>query len=151
MSHAGDVVKSEGEPRPVPAVLAVVVHERKVLLVQRSNPPDAGRWGFPGGHIEWGERLFDAAERELLEETGIEACAEEVLTVLDMRAEGMAGNVEHHFVLVAVGCAWLAGSGAAADDARAVGWFTLEQVAGLGNDASDDVLALAELTLSHHT
>lgn len=151
MSHGGEVTKRGGEHRPVPAVLAVVVHDRKVLLVQRSNPPDAGCWGFPGGHIEWGERLFDAAERELHEETGVEARAEEVLTALDMQAEEVAEGIGYHFVLVAVRCAWKGGSGTAADDVHALGWFTLEQVAGLGNRASDGVFALAKLALSPHT
>ncbi|MFC3285257.1 NUDIX hydrolase [Litchfieldella rifensis] len=135
---------------PVPAVLAVVVHDRKVLLVRRANPPDAGCWGFPGGHIEWGERLFAAAERELHEETGVEACADEVLTALDVLAGGADECVAHHYVLVAVRCIWRSGSGRPADDARAVDWFTLEQVAALGDTASVDVLALAETALSRH-
>ena len=43
--------------RPVPAVIGIVLRERDVLLVRRANPPDAGRWGFPGGKIEAGNRL----------------------------------------------------------------------------------------------
>ena len=45
----------------------------QVLLVQRRNPPDAARWGFPGGHVEPGETALAAAARELFEETGIKA------------------------------------------------------------------------------
>ncbi len=56
---------------PVPAVIAVVVHDGQALLVRRANPPDAGLWGFPGGKIEFGETVKAAATRELLEETGI--------------------------------------------------------------------------------
>ena len=56
---------------PVAAVLGVIVHESRVLLVRRSNPPDAGFWGFPGGKIEAGETLEQAAIREVKEETGL--------------------------------------------------------------------------------
>ncbi len=57
--------------RPKLAVLAVCLHEGKFLLVQPPNPPDAGLWGFPGGHVELGETLVEAAARELHEETGV--------------------------------------------------------------------------------
>ena len=46
-------------------------HNGKVLLVERSKPPWQGRWSLPGGHVEWGETLRDAAVREVLEETGL--------------------------------------------------------------------------------
>lgn len=141
---------SGGGGVPVPAVLAVVVHECKILLVQRANPPDAGCWGFPGGHVEWGERLFAAAERELREETGVEARADEVLTALDVLSGGAGECVAHHFVLVAVRCIWRSGSARPADDVLAVDWFTLEQVAALGDAASADVFALAETALNRH-
>ena len=39
------------------------------LLVQRGNPPNAGRWSFPGGKLELGETTLDGARRELAEET----------------------------------------------------------------------------------
>nr|WP_205520603.1 NUDIX domain-containing protein [Propylenella binzhouense] len=55
---------------PVAATIAAVFHEERILLVRRANPPDAGRWGFPGGKIEAGEPIETAAVRELFEETG---------------------------------------------------------------------------------
>ena len=45
------------------AAIAVVMHEGKVLLAQRKNDPDAGLWGFPGGHVDFGETAMDAAAR----------------------------------------------------------------------------------------
>lgn len=41
--------------RPIAAVIAVVCHQGRTLLVRRANPPDACYWGFPGGKIGAGE------------------------------------------------------------------------------------------------
>ncbi|MCG8693816.1 MAG: NUDIX domain-containing protein, partial [Minwuiales bacterium] len=54
---------AEAKPqKPIAAVIALVVRENRILLVRRANPPDAGRWGFPGGKVEFGEPLLDATE-----------------------------------------------------------------------------------------
>lgn len=43
-----------------------------ILLVQRDIEPGYGKWTFPGGFVERGERAEAAAEREVLEECGVE-------------------------------------------------------------------------------
>lgn len=53
------------------AVDIIITHEDKVLLIKRRNPPFAGMWALPGGMVEYGETVEDAAKREALEETGI--------------------------------------------------------------------------------
>ena len=57
---------------PKLGVSASIWRGGKVLLVQRAKPP-RGIWAFPGGHVEAGEKLEEAAARELLEETGMSA------------------------------------------------------------------------------
>ena len=59
--------------RPIVGVLAVVLRDERALVVRRSNPPLAGRWGFPGGVLEFGETVAEGAMRELVEETGVVA------------------------------------------------------------------------------
>ena len=76
------------------AVGAVVLHHDHVLLVRRANPPEAGRWSFPGGRVEPGERMADAAAREVREETGLDV---EISRPLDW-VERIGSD--HHFVVV---------------------------------------------------
>lgn len=112
--------------RPVPATIGVVFREGRVLLVRRANEPDAGKWGFPGGKIEWGENIQAAAEREILEETGLTVVAQNVFTAVDC-FDRRGGELKQHFVLIAVLCNWLSGEPRAADDALEARWFSREE------------------------
>jgi ADP-ribose pyrophosphatase YjhB (NUDIX family) len=114
--------------RPHVGVLAVMRKGDRVLLVQRSKPPRPGAWAFPGGAQELGETLFEAARRELLEETGAEARPHEILTVLDFVNRDDEGRVSYHWALVAVLLDWEAGEPAPLDEAFAVEWLTLEEI-----------------------
>ncbi len=125
------------------ATIAVVIHERLVLLVRRKNRPDAGRWGFPGGKIELGERIEAAAERELLEETGVRGEARRVFTAVDAFDTGENGVLHQHFVLVAVLCRWVAGELVAGDDALEARWFSLGELEGAAVSTSFGVLEVA--------
>jgi mutator protein MutT len=59
--------------RQVEVVGAAVVRHGRVLATRRTSPAEAaGRWEFPGGKVEPGERVEDAVVRELREELGID-------------------------------------------------------------------------------
>ncbi|MEO0481861.1 MAG: NUDIX hydrolase [Planctomycetota bacterium] len=60
---------------------AVVVHRRRVLLIERAIRPYRGHWGFPGGFQDHGESLAETAVRETREEAGIDVRVERVLHV----------------------------------------------------------------------
>jgi len=117
--------------RPILGCLAVVRRSGRVLLAQRSVPPSVGKWGFPGGMQELGETVFGCAQRELREETGIEAEPIETLTVLDAIRRDEAGRVLVHYALVCVLLDWRAGEGEPIEDALALGWFTIEEAEAL--------------------
>ena len=130
-------------PPPMPAVIAVVLHGGQALLVRRANPPDAGLWGFPGGKIEFGETVAEAAIRELQEETGVTGEAQDVITTLDILVPSGDGGIRQHYILIAVRCRWLSGTPAAADDALEARWFPLADLdpAMLPMSADVDVIA----------
>ncbi len=120
--------------RPLLGVGAVLIHRGHVLLVQRGRPPRLGMWTFPGGLVEVGEPLFLAAQRELREETGLDAEPVDVVDVYEVIDRDKTGRVRYHFVIVEVLMRYLGGDLRAGDDAAAVAWVPLADLnrAGIG-------------------
>ena len=71
------------EKRPQVAVGALVIQKARALLVKRARPPAVGIWALPGGRVHGGESLAQAAEREVLEETGIRVKALGIIYTFD--------------------------------------------------------------------
>ena len=63
------------------AMKAVIIHDRKALIVKRTetNKIGAGTWEFVGGKLEFGEDLISGLRREILEETGLEVTVDRLL------------------------------------------------------------------------
>lgn len=113
--------------RPRLAALSVVVRADQVLLVRRKNPPEAGVWGFPGGKVEFGETVQQAAVRELHEETTITGRATRVLAGLDL-IDPNGAPAAYHYHLVPVVCDFVRGEPVAQDDALEAEWVPVQQV-----------------------
>ncbi len=57
---------------PLLTVDIIILVEGKLVLIQRMNPPYQGQWALPGGFVDVGETVEDAATREAKEETGLD-------------------------------------------------------------------------------
>lgn len=124
----------------------MVLHDNHVLLARRRKAPDAGLWGYPGGHVEWGETALEAAARELHEETGVRADPVAYLGNADVILE-RDGVVHTHFLLAGVLCRYVSGTPVAADDVSDAAWIPVEDVLAHRLPMSagvDDLLRLAQ-------
>lgn len=108
----------------IPAVSVAVRRGDTMLLVKRGREPSRGYYAFPGGRIEAGEGLEEAARRELLEETGLHVRNLEL--VRDYLIEGGHGDQQLRYRLYVFAACHDAGEAIAGDDAEEAGWFGLE-------------------------
>jgi len=124
-------MKREYPEIPRIGVGAVMVQEGRVLLVKRGHPPQDREWSIPGGVLEVGETVGEAAAREALEETGLVVKPQELLGVFDRILRDPAGKVRYHYVLIDFLCRRVSGQLRAASDAAEVRWFTPAEVEAL--------------------
>ncbi|MNS90838.1 putative mutator protein MutT4 [compost metagenome] len=108
---------------PTPAVGVVCLKGDAVLLIRRGTPPRQGEWSLPGGRIEPGERLTDAALREMREETGVEA---ELIGLIDV-VDGLFPEAGRHYVLIDYAAVWTGGEPTAGDDAAEAVFVPVEE------------------------
>ena len=114
--------KREYPDRPYVGVGVIVFRDQEVLLVKRNNEPNKGQWSIPGGKQIIGETVTDAANRELLEETGVKVDQLLLVDVVDSIIPGVEGNIKYHYTLVDYMGQWLSGEPRPGDDAREVRW-----------------------------
>jgi 8-oxo-dGTP diphosphatase len=126
---------------PLVGVGAVIVEKDhtgkdRVLLVKRAQPPIQGQWSIPGGVLEIGELIREAAVREAREETGLIVEPGELLGVFDRVLRDAERRVQYHYVLIDFLCCVVGGELCASSDAAEVRWFAREELPSL-NLAAD--------------
>ena len=123
-------MKREYPEVPLVGVGAIIIENGRVLLVRRGHAPLLGEWSIPGGVLEVGELLREAAVREAREETGLLVEPGELLGVFD-RVVRENGWIRYHYVLIDFLCRRVSGEPCCGTDADEVRWFTREEVARL--------------------
>ncbi len=86
--------------RPHVGVGILLVRDKSLLLIKRKYNPDAGYWSIPGGHLDIGEEVEKAAEREGFEETGFKVKVTELAGIIDKIMYDDNGKIEYHYVLL---------------------------------------------------
>ena len=85
---------------PLVGVGVLLTRDNSLLLVKRKFDPDAGYWAIPGGHLDLGEKVEEAAEREAYEETGYIVKVSRLAGIIDKIMYDNDGKVEYHYVLI---------------------------------------------------
>jgi|FEC22Drversion2_1045045.scaffolds.fasta_scaffold00064_83 8-oxo-dGTP diphosphatase len=129
---------------PMLAVSTAVFRDGRVLLARRGRAPRAGIWSLPGGLVEPGERLAEAALRELLEETGVEARIVGPTATVEVIRRDATGRVARHFVVVSFAATWLRGEPRATPEASEIAWVVPGAYGGRAmTEGLEDVIARA--------
>ena len=116
--------------RPYLAVSAAIFREGKVLVVRRARKPALNLYTLPGGAVELGESLADAAVREVREETSLTVQAVALAGHREVIVRDAQGRIERHFVILCFAARWIGGEvdlNEELDDAR---WIEPAELAG---------------------
>ncbi len=108
---------------PVPTVDIIIEWEGKIVLVQRKNPPYG--WAIPGGFVDYGESLEEAAIREAKEETGLDI---EIVRQFHTYSDPRRDPRQHTITTVYIARGH--GTPRAGDDARELGLFSPQDLPG---------------------
>ena len=106
----------------------LIEKDGRYLLIRRAADPDKGMWSVPGGLVEVGEKVKDAAAREALEETGLRVEIVERLGVVDKIMRDDEGRVMYHFIIVQFIARIVEGEVRAMDDALEARWVRLSEL-----------------------
>ena len=114
--------------RPFLASSVCVVRDGRVLVASRARPPLEGVFTLPGGLVEPGETLAEAAIRELREEVGVEAEIVGFVGPVEMIEHDSSGRTKHHFVICAHAARWISGEGRIGEEALETRWVRPEEL-----------------------
>jgi 8-oxo-dGTP diphosphatase len=116
------------------AVDTIITQDDRVALIKRKYEPFEGMWCIPGGHVEQGEQVQDAAKREAREELGIAVEIDDLLGIYDDPGRDPRGPV----ISLTYICSTDDTEPDPATDAAAAQWFPLDDLpANLGFDHAE--------------
>lgn len=142
-------MRREYPSTPIPSVGVVVCREDEVLLVLRGHEPSQGKWSIPGGVVELGETIPEAARREVQEECGLKIEVHDIVEVVDAIVRDEDGTVQYHYILIDVLASYVGGElmpGSDIDDAK---WVSEQELASF--DLTESALPVIRKALRQHS
>ena len=135
--------------RPYLAVSAAIVRDGKVLIVRRARNPALNLYTLPGGGVEIGETLVEAAQREVREETALEVEPIGLAGHREVIVRDKDGRVERHFLIMCFAARWRSGEvrlNEELDDAR---WIAPGELAGFKTTEGLAAIVAEAMTLTN--
>ncbi len=106
---------------PIPTVDIIIESNGGIILIKRKNPPEG--WALPGGFVDYGETLEDAAVREAKEETGLD-----IELIRQFHTYSDPKRDPRHHTITTVFIAKAKGKPKAGDDAKEIGIFNKDNL-----------------------
>ena len=149
MTHRDDLVRIPRTypQRPIVSAHAVVFRKDRVLLARRAHEPSRGRWSVPGGAIELGETVYDAAQCEVLKECGVEIEIGGIVDVTDNIIPDERGRIRFHYVITYLLARYVRGRARPNSDASELRWVTQAKLDAVDQDDALDMHPLARQAL----
>lgn len=110
------------------AASIAVFRDDRVLLAARTRPPYVGAYSLPGGLVELGETLAEAALRELREEVAVEARIIGFNRHIESIERDHDGAIRTHYVIASFVAEWISGDGTEGPEAGAIVWAAPEDL-----------------------
>jgi 8-oxo-dGTP diphosphatase len=137
--------------RPFLAVSAAIVRDGKVLVVRRARKPALNLYTFPGGAVEAGETLSEAAIREVREETALVIEPVALAGHREAIVRDAEGRIERHFVILCFAARWRAGEPALNEELDDARWVEPAELAALRTtEGLAEIAAAAFVRLGPH-
>ena len=114
--------------RPFLGASVAVFRDGRVMLAARGRAPMEGLYSLPGGGVEPGETLAEAALRELREETGVEAELIGFVAPVEAIERDGQGRVRLHIVIAAHAARWVSGEPQTGPEARDIRWVSEDEI-----------------------
>lgn len=127
---------------PKVTAAAVVECDGKVLMVRRGTEPGLGLWSLPGGYVDRGEVVEGAAEREVLEETGLKVKVTDLV--------GVFSEPGHPVILVIYDSQILGGAPEPGPEVLELGFFSLDKLPPLAFSRDHHILERWKLVRDDH-
>jgi len=113
---------------PIPTVDVIIEQNSRILMIRRKNDPYKGCLALPGGFVDEGEKIEDAAIREANEETSLNIHLVDILGVYSDPKRDLRGHLISTVFVGIVPTDNLSVEASAQDDASEVEWINLEAI-----------------------